>query len=346
MSARTSSHFAADVCHPLPLAALATLLVNDHLLKGAGLLPATVTGKLSDVAGLVLLPILLTTALMAAWGAGGMPQRRRWLVHLSVGATAVGFALLNLSPQVSALANGVWGPSVLDPTDLYALPACAIAWLFLLDRGRCGAGRDAPPLRWHHATVVGIAAFASMATPAPRYPRNFPAWQVVTNSHTTVDCAKLLMWVAKSGKTGIGVAVRVTRASEASCPVIVKTLGLDLRDSPSTAQAGSPPSHPFPLLSANAHSGHTATPTMASGIVPPNAELAAEASVATVYIPVPFDNNTAWNRGRRDGIIELTLTVNGAKHRWAVPVRHRLDGYHRRYGRNRRGQQPALRRAR
>jgi len=47
--------------HPVPLAALALLLVNDHVLKASH--PGWLSGKLSDVAGLVLLPFVL----LAAW---------------------------------------------------------------------------------------------------------------------------------------------------------------------------------------------------------------------------------------------------------------------------------------
>ena len=41
---------AGELFHPVTLAALALLVVNDRVLKGA--LPGAVTGKLSDVAGL------------------------------------------------------------------------------------------------------------------------------------------------------------------------------------------------------------------------------------------------------------------------------------------------------
>lgn len=46
--------------HPVPLAALALLLVNDHVLKASH--PGWLSGKLSDVAGLVLLPFVLLAA--------------------------------------------------------------------------------------------------------------------------------------------------------------------------------------------------------------------------------------------------------------------------------------------
>jgi hypothetical protein len=47
--------------HPLPLAALALLLLNDHVLKASH--PGWLSGKLSDVAGLILLPFML----LAGW---------------------------------------------------------------------------------------------------------------------------------------------------------------------------------------------------------------------------------------------------------------------------------------
>ena len=42
--------------HPVFWAALTILVLNDHLLKGAGLVPALLTGKLSDFAGLIVAP--------------------------------------------------------------------------------------------------------------------------------------------------------------------------------------------------------------------------------------------------------------------------------------------------
>ncbi|GAA3121815.1 hypothetical protein GCM10020001_047700 [Nonomuraea salmonea] len=44
----------AWLCHPVTVAGVLVLLVNDHLLKAA--FPGVVTGKLSDVAGLLVAP--------------------------------------------------------------------------------------------------------------------------------------------------------------------------------------------------------------------------------------------------------------------------------------------------
>ena len=67
-----ASHAGANSAHLTPARALLTptwiasllvLIVNDHALKGSGLLPGVVTGKLSDLAGLVVAPVLLAVLL-------------------------------------------------------------------------------------------------------------------------------------------------------------------------------------------------------------------------------------------------------------------------------------------
>ena len=45
--------------HPLWWLMLVVLVVNDFVLKGSGLLPSIITGKLSDFAGLMVFPLLL-----------------------------------------------------------------------------------------------------------------------------------------------------------------------------------------------------------------------------------------------------------------------------------------------
>src|SRR5690606_32162865 len=67
MSERSSVR--PSLLHPLFGAALLVLVVNDHVLKGAGALPPLVTGKLSDVAGLLVAPAVL------AWIARARTER-------------------------------------------------------------------------------------------------------------------------------------------------------------------------------------------------------------------------------------------------------------------------------
>ncbi|MBX6387020.1 MAG: hypothetical protein IRZ07_29260, partial [Microbispora sp.] len=64
MSSRSLATAAAWLGHPATLTAIAVLLVNDHLLKH--LWPGVVTGKLSDVAGMLVAPPLLALAAGAA----------------------------------------------------------------------------------------------------------------------------------------------------------------------------------------------------------------------------------------------------------------------------------------
>jgi hypothetical protein len=136
--------------HPVVLGSLAVLVVNDQILKRTW--PGAVTGKLSDVAGLVVAPILIVAAVelvQRATGRWHAPSRRA--VTFAVIATGLGFAAVKLLPPAEAaweLALGIvqWPLSVArdvlsgsgvppirpvtstpDATDLVALSALWIA---------------------------------------------------------------------------------------------------------------------------------------------------------------------------------------------------------------------------
>lgn len=128
--------------HPAALVAAAVLAFNDHL--GKALWPGTVTGKLSDVAGLLMFPLFL----QALWELGNASVGRRWersarVLLISAVATAVVFALVKVWPPASSAYRVVFGllrwplDAVMsgglpaprrvsltpDVTDLVALPA-------------------------------------------------------------------------------------------------------------------------------------------------------------------------------------------------------------------------------
>lgn len=132
--------------HPVPLGALALLLVNDHILKAGH--PGWLSGKLSDVAGLILLPFVL----LAAWDLArlarpGLPAGGPRLAVGSVIAVVIAFTVIEVVPLGSELyrvSMGVlqWPFRALvalgasepmpglalvqltsDPSDLFALPA-------------------------------------------------------------------------------------------------------------------------------------------------------------------------------------------------------------------------------
>lgn len=152
-----------SVLHPCALGALLLLVLNDHALKD--LYPGWLTGKLSDAAGLVLLPLVLLA--VGERLAGRVLPRRSlaWLcaasalgfavcksTHLGAEAFRVGLAFLQWPLRAAGAAlRGHRLPAVgrvsfaRDATDLFALPAVLVA----LAAGwrRAGAGlplRSAP----------------------------------------------------------------------------------------------------------------------------------------------------------------------------------------------------------
>lgn len=138
--------------HPAPLLMLLLLVLNDHVLKVHA--PGWLSGKLSDVAGLALLPfVLLALADLAAMASPRiLPPGRR---------VAFGIALLTIAAFTVIQATDLgadafrWGlgaaqwpfralgplalgepipplsPVLLTPdlSDLVALPAACVAWL-------------------------------------------------------------------------------------------------------------------------------------------------------------------------------------------------------------------------
>lgn len=146
--------------HPLWLSSLAVLVLNDHVLKGSGLLPGVVTGKLSDFAGLVVAPVLLAALLHALLPALVRVRTRAAFTaaHVAVGAV---FSAIQIVPwfadawSAAMAALGAPWAITMDPTDLLALPAlvlshrvfaperahrCAMAPRTVLELGAGGVG--------------------------------------------------------------------------------------------------------------------------------------------------------------------------------------------------------------
>jgi len=144
---------ADGLLHPIALAALVALVVNDHWLKASW--PGPISARLSDVAGLILASLLLQAAIETllwiarrAWG----PSRT--VLVAAVIVVGVGFALSKSVPlaadayriglgilqwpfaAVAALVGSARVPGVVpvefvaDPTDLFCLPALAVSlWI-------------------------------------------------------------------------------------------------------------------------------------------------------------------------------------------------------------------------
>lgn len=137
----------AALTHPSVLLAIAALAFNDHVLKRAA--PGVLSGKLSDVAGMVCFPVLLAFVLDLV----RRRDRRRTLVAATV-ATGITFTAVKLWAPVTELYRiglglAQWPVRALaalithhavpplarvqlvrDPTDLVALVALVVPlWL-------------------------------------------------------------------------------------------------------------------------------------------------------------------------------------------------------------------------
>ena len=144
---------------PLSIGSLVVLVLNDHVLKQAW--PGWVTGKLSDVVGLVVAPLVLAVPLAV------LRLRRPDVVAVLV--TGVGFGLVKATGTGAAVATDAWsavaGPSYLrqDVTDLLALPA-----LLVVLRVYRLAADPRPALRRRASGAVGalVLPLAVLATAA------------------------------------------------------------------------------------------------------------------------------------------------------------------------------------
>lgn len=152
-------HPSHALSHPLWWTALAVLLLNDHVLKYSAFAGA-LTGKLSDVAGLIVAPVLIATLLRVRSPLG---------VLLSAWATAAVFAAINISPELAAafdtlVSNVVPFKTTTDPTDLFTLIAIPLGLAaFWPTMRREAAGT--PALRFAAVTLGGLACMATSPPP-------------------------------------------------------------------------------------------------------------------------------------------------------------------------------------
>ena len=144
--------------HPAFLTALAVLVVNDQVLEVA--VPSTTTGKLSDVAGPIVLPVLLSVV----WT---RTQRGAWLVHTAVGAA---FAAIQWVPTEVVVGWGARAGIALvhtpDPTDLVALAVAPLGVRVATSERAAREGRLGRALSPVAATLA-LAAVLATSIPPP-----------------------------------------------------------------------------------------------------------------------------------------------------------------------------------
>jgi len=137
----------------VPIAAIAVLLLNDHLLKQS--IPGLVSGKLSDIAGMVFFPLLLQALVELVDRREPFQARRSVLLGCALLTGAV-FGATNLFPWAAELyrvglgalqwpIRALWASlsghpcpglapvsHTLDPSDVFAIPfvgaAVAVGW--------------------------------------------------------------------------------------------------------------------------------------------------------------------------------------------------------------------------
>jgi hypothetical protein len=172
--------------HPLILASILALLLNDHLLKSA--FPSPLTGKLSDFAGLFFFPFLLGVIFQESAQVFRRTRARSMpclLAALLVSAAL--FAGLKTLPGVNAAVSALFErglglrlQAALDPTDLLALcmvwPAARL-WQRIERNAAMALPRQSPlprqdPLPHPPDRLaylgIGLAALAALATaPCP-----------------------------------------------------------------------------------------------------------------------------------------------------------------------------------
>ena len=319
MDARARASWVADLARPVPVGAAVALAVNDHVLKGAGVLPGAVTGKLSDVAGLFAGGVLAVVTVRAVVRAvRGREVRRDGPLAIGVLAcVGAAFVALKLWPAFNAAVAAVWGVNVLDASDLWALPVLALAWCWLRDREvserrtTLSGARTTVPGRFARGLACAGVLLACAATPAPPPvpPRPVAAWDV-GEARLALPCGEAVAWVSKSGKTGAGLTVRVTpgdggAACDARIAGATLTIGRD-------AIAG----EEIPL---------TAPPTGASdGVYRVDDPRLVVARSTYHYVAFTFDGEARWNRGERTGTFAVELELGGARRTWTLPALHHM----------------------
>ncbi|MEI7744685.1 MAG: hypothetical protein WCK58_13170 [Chloroflexota bacterium] len=224
--------------HPGAIVALVVLVLNDHILKSA--MPGLLTGKLSDVAGLIVFPLLLAEAVLAGTRLVG---RRPVVAPVAVvawcaGVTTLGFALVKTLAPATAAWAWAWGavqwlagagpltgrPLLLvavvrDPTDLLALPAVlvAVAIAARTRRQALARPRAATPRRqrsWTGAAMGLVTAVACMATS-----QSEPAVYADTEAHVTLTAGtpvivRHVTWSLDMATSRAGTVELTTRVEE------------------------------------------------------------------------------------------------------------------------------------
>lgn len=211
----------------MPLGAAAVLFVNDHALKGAGLLPGWLTGKLSDVAGLFVFPIFMVACLRWASAVIGREMGRdRALAWGAAGLTGALFAGVKLWPEMNGWVGAVLGPMSMDPWDLVALAALVPAGWWMSRRAASASRGGTPALRTGAAAFAGLACVATSKAPEP--PPAVP--HAVAQVTKTAACALVAPVTCRYDATRVVVRLSAKRYDSTSCVVGITQMYTESRE--------------------------------------------------------------------------------------------------------------------
>jgi hypothetical protein len=192
-----------ELVAPVPLLAVALLVVNDRVLKGSDLAPAWATGKISDFMGMLCFPLLLTAAFDTLLWALHLPgidfSLRRSKLLVAVVATGAGFGAVKLWPPAAEAADAALAAIgfsrariVPDATDLAALvmlpAAYVLGWREIrrVPRGRLSALAR----RYRGGGVVEIANGLADVADAAGAAGLARAWAAVLDGRGDDDAAR------------------------------------------------------------------------------------------------------------------------------------------------------------
>lgn len=175
--------------HPVTLAALGLLLLNDLVLKGVWPNPWT-TGKLSDLAWVIFASPLLAYLLSLPTPGGRRTQRAIWIAAY-IGLPLLYAAFNTFAPVHDAILRGLSlisggaGGSPLDAADSLVIPIGLAIALWIWRRGRTTL-----TIRRRHIAmaVAGLAVFAAIASSGPRPTSGVAGFMMTSDNRLFAHC--------------------------------------------------------------------------------------------------------------------------------------------------------------
>lgn len=166
---------------PVFLFSVCLMALNDHILKGAGILSPQITGKLSDFAFLFFVPIVVAYLFRVT------SRRGLSISYVMVG---VSFSAINVSPYCSRLVESLFGVAFLpltlwpDPTDLITLTMLPCSLLFVLKGTHSWS---AQPLKYLELSVAFVCLLVCAATSPAMRPTHEPLYLSWQEFRTSVE---------------------------------------------------------------------------------------------------------------------------------------------------------------